>query len=95
MISLLLSSLLPLILATHHRITTLLRCESVGAFLCLLVWRSSQASSHQVVMQVSLAQIVESNSELSEYELVACMTQIYHAWKDFRPNKFVLMDGVA
>jgi len=64
-------------------------------FLCPLVRCSSQASPHQVVMQVSLAQIVESNSELSEYELVVYMTQIYHAWKDFRPNKFVLMDGVA
>ncbi|RWX52707.1 hypothetical protein EDI28_25915 [Photobacterium chitinilyticum] len=73
----------------------MLSCESVGAFLCLLVWCSSQARSYQVVMQVSLAQIVESNSELLKYELVACMTQIYHAWKDFRPNEFVLMDGVA
>ncbi len=46
-------------------------------------------------MQVSLAQIVESEPELSEYEFVACMMQIYHAWKDFRPNKVALMDGVA
>jgi len=46
-------------------------------------------------MQVSLAQIVESELELSESGFVACMSQIYHAWKDFRPNEFVLMDGVA
>jgi len=46
-------------------------------------------------MQVGLAQIVESESELSEYEFVACMTQIHHAWKDFRPSIIVLMDGVA
>jgi len=56
---------------------------------------SSQASPYQVVMQVSLAQIVESELELSESGFVACMPQIYHAWKDFRPNEFVLMDGVA
>jgi len=65
--------LLPLILAMQHRITTLLSCESAGAFLCLLVWCRSQASSYQVVMQVSLAQIVESESELSESGFVACM----------------------
>jgi len=46
-------------------------------------------------MQVSLAQIVESKQKLSEYEFVACMTQINHAWKNFRSSMIVLMDGVA
>ncbi|WP_164918624.1 hypothetical protein [Photobacterium chitinilyticum] len=79
----------------QHRITTLLSCESAGAFLCLLVWCSSQASPYQVVMQVGLAQIVESKSQLVEREFAACMSQIHHAWKDFRPSMIVLMDGVA
>jgi len=46
-------------------------------------------------MQVVLAQIVESKSQLAEREFVACMSQIHHAWKDFRPSMIVLMDGVA
>ncbi|EAS44825.1 hypothetical protein [Photobacterium profundum] len=46
-------------------------------------------------MQVSLAQIVESELELSEYEFVAGMSQIYRAWKDFRSSMIVLLDGVA
>ncbi|RWX52643.1 hypothetical protein EDI28_26490 [Photobacterium chitinilyticum] len=45
-ISLLLPSLLPLILAMHIIISTLLCCESAGVFLCLLVWCSSQGRSH-------------------------------------------------
>ncbi|RWX52710.1 hypothetical protein EDI28_25900 [Photobacterium chitinilyticum] len=45
-------------------------------------------------MQVGLAQIVESESELSESGFVACMPQIYHAWKGFRSSMIVLMDGV-
>jgi len=46
-------------------------------------------------MQVGLAQIVESKPQLAECELVSCMSQIHHAWKDFRPSMIVLMDGVA
>ncbi|RWX52755.1 hypothetical protein EDI28_25600 [Photobacterium chitinilyticum] len=46
-------------------------------------------------LQVGLAQVVESESELSEYEFVVCMSQIHNAWKDFRPSMIVLMDGVA
>jgi len=94
-ISRLLLSLLPLILAMQHRITTLLSCESAGAFPSPLVRRSSQAGSYHVVMQVCLSQAVESESELSESGFVACMPQIYHAWKGFRSNMIVLMDGVA
>jgi len=56
----------------------LLCCESAGAFLCLLVWCSSQAFPYQVVMQVGLAQIVESKSQLAECEFVTYMSQIHH-----------------
>jgi len=38
-------------------------------------------------MQVGLAQIVESKSQLAECESVVCMSQIHHAWKNFRPNR--------
>ncbi|RWX52662.1 hypothetical protein EDI28_26300 [Photobacterium chitinilyticum] len=39
--------------------------------------------------------VVESKSQLSESEFVACMTKTHHAGKVRRPNKIVLMDGVA
>ncbi len=60
-----------------------------------IVRSSSQSSSYQDVMQVGLAQGVESKLEISEFAFVDCMSQIHHAWKGLRPSMIELMDGVA